>query len=364
MLKTITIQGFRGVDCLRLEDFARVNLLVGPNGGGKTTALEALCLAPRPFALDLLDRMNQWRDMPPLAPHTWHTLLTVFSQMDPHREIRLEVETSTGSASARITAMFGVAGTEVSEAAAGAGSQEPVGISTESEETIRGVSCVYRTDSGQEVQAVLELVPPGYRLTATTNAKQPPRGILPGAFFIHARRATSLAETADTLTRLYEKQAEQRFIEALRRIEPRLRRLVPGTRRGQPTVLADLGSATLVPINILGDGFCRASLIATGLASPERGRLLLVDEIDSGLHRTVMCGVWESLYLLAEQYGVQVFCTTHNEEMLREALSAFAASPDALRVFRLSRDDQGVVTSQRYDYGMLHDAQVLGMDVR
>ncbi|MCR4414299.1 MAG: ATP-binding protein [Thermoguttaceae bacterium] len=115
---------------------------------------------------------------------------------------------------------------------------------------------------------------------------------------------------------------------------------------------------------MLGDGFCRVSLIATGIVSGPKGRLLLVDEIDSGLHRNVMSGLWESLLELSHEYGIQVFCSTHNEEMLQETLPAFAEEPDALRVYRISRDRDGVASCQRYDYKMLEDAHAMGMDVR
>ena len=42
--------------------------------------------------------------------------------------------------------------------------------------------------------------------------------------------------------------------------------------------------------------------------------ILLVDEIDTGLHHTVMKDMWKFLYDAAEQYDVQVFATTHSRD--------------------------------------------------
>lgn len=38
--KNITISNFRGIDHLTMEDFARVNILVGQNNCGKSTVLD------------------------------------------------------------------------------------------------------------------------------------------------------------------------------------------------------------------------------------------------------------------------------------------------------------------------------------
>jgi hypothetical protein len=77
-----------------------------------------------------------------------------------------------------------------------------------------------------------------------------------------------------------------------------------------------------------------------------------------------MKALWESILALSHEYDFQIVCSTHNEEMLRETLPAFASEPDALRVYRISRNREGVVSQQMYDYEMLQDAVAMGMDVR
>ena len=43
-LKNIEINNFRGIDHLRIDDFSRVNVLVGQNNSGKTSVLEAIAM--------------------------------------------------------------------------------------------------------------------------------------------------------------------------------------------------------------------------------------------------------------------------------------------------------------------------------
>jgi hypothetical protein len=363
MLKKISVDGFRGIDNLALNDFQRVNVFVGSNGGGKTSVLEAIGLAAQPFALQGLDMINQWRDMPKLNSQMWHSLLTIFSEMDCHRTVSLEIETEKGKASVVISALFGAVATDDSELA-----EEPTGdlgsTSAGFEDRVRGVKGVYKPTWGDEVEAALELLATGYQQTVKTKGKGPPQAPAPGSFFVHARRATSLGDTAGALTTLYGKRAEQSFVDAVKKVDPRVRRLIPGMQGKQPTVLADIGYSTLVPISVLGDGFCRVSLIVTGIVSAKSGTLLIVDEIDSGLHHTIMQGLWESFLALSREYDFQVFCSTHNEEMLRATLNAFSSEPNALRVYRISRNKDGVVSQQKYDYKMFQDADAMGMDVR
>ena len=293
---------------------------------------------------------NTWRDMPPTSSGTWHSLSTLFSGMDPHGRMRFEYVADDETASIEVDAVFGASGTDQLESGAGAGY----------EEALRGLRMRYRPDKGEPIESVLDLVEVGFQQTVKG---KPPRRFA-GSFFIHARRATSLGETASALTTLYSNKCEGRFIDAINKVDARVQRLIPGTQGKQPTVLADLGGATLVPISALGDGFCRVALMITGMVSSDAGKLLIVDEIDSGLHRSVMRGLWTSILELSRQYDFQVFCSTHNEEMLRQTLPAFADDPEALQVYRIDRSADGKVSQQPYDYAMLHDAEAAGMDIR
>lgn len=42
------------------------------------------------------------------------------------------------------------------------------------------------------------------------------------------------------------------------------------------------------------------------------GGTLLIDEIDTGLHYTVMSKMWNLIYSAAKRFDVQVFATTHS----------------------------------------------------
>ena len=42
--KNLEIKNFRGIDHLKIDDFSRVNVLLGQNNSGKSTVLEAIAM--------------------------------------------------------------------------------------------------------------------------------------------------------------------------------------------------------------------------------------------------------------------------------------------------------------------------------
>ena len=107
---------------------------------------------------------------------------------------------------------------------------------------------------------------------------------------------------------------ENSVIEALRTIEPLLERIAPisSDRRGSidsgrgGLVVKLRGSTQRIPIGSMGDGIWRLLGIALSLVGA-RGGILLVDEIDTGLHYSVMADMWRMVRETAARLDVQVF---------------------------------------------------------
>lgn len=70
------------------------------------------------------------------------------------------------------------------------------------------------------------------------------------------------------------------------------------------------------PIGILGDGIWRILGLALSLVNA-RGGTLIVDEIDTGLHHSVMAKVWKMILETAKRLDVQVFATSHSLDCVR-----------------------------------------------
>ena len=109
----------------------------------------------------------------------------------------------------------------------------------------------------------------------------------------------------------------------------------------------------------------RLSSIALAIGSTRNG-VVLVDEIENGLHHSVMKKVWGGIAQFAREFNVQVFATTHSWECIRSAHEAF--SEDELYDFRLHRleriKDTDDVRAVTYDQETLDIALKKELEVR
>lgn len=71
------------------------------------------------------------------------------------------------------------------------------------------------------------------------------------------------------------------------------------------------GLESPIPLKSLGDGINKLFSISLALANTQNG-LLLIDEIENGIHYSVQSDVWKHLFKLAKQLNVQIFATTHS----------------------------------------------------
>src|SRR5262249_14491446 len=101
--------------------------------------------------------------------------------------------------------------------------------------------------------------------------------------FLSARAYPSITRDAHQLSSLVRTKQEQHVLEAVRIIEPRAQRIEVLSEPGGPAVHVDVGLESLIPLAVCGEGFVRLFSVAVEVTA-SRGGLLLIDEIDNGLH--------------------------------------------------------------------------------
>ncbi len=125
----------------------------------------------------------------------------------------------------------------------------------------------------------------------------------------------------------------------------------------------DIGMGRLLPLPLLGDGINRLLSLSLAIANASKG-IVLVDEIENGLHHTVMPKVWKAIGDLARYYDVQIFATTHSRECIRSAHEAFKEERQYdFRLHRLDRVD-GSIHATTYELETLEAALETGLEVR
>ena len=144
---------------------------------------------------------------------------------------------------------------------------------------------------------------------------------LPGVFL--PARSRFLGTDADRYSKLDRKGKIEPVLNALKLLEPRLERLAVLVEGGFPMINGDIGLNELIPVPMMGEGMVRLLSILLAIYDSTDG-IILIDEIENGLHHTVMSKVWKAIAKAATQSNTQIFATTHSWECVESYISALS----------------------------------------
>jgi hypothetical protein len=118
-----------------------------------------------------------------------------------------------------------------------------------------------------------------------------------------------------------------------------------------------------IPLRSLGEGTNRMFGIALALVNAKDG-LLLVDEIDSGLHYSVQPDLWRLVFQVARRLNVQVFATTHSWDCIEGFQKAASEDEKAEGVLISLREKGGDIEAVLFDERELEIATREKIEVR
>lgn len=64
---------------------------------------------------------------------------------------------------------------------------------------------------------------------------------------------------------------------------------------------------------------------------------MFIDEVDTGLHYSVMAKTWDLIITTATAYDIQVFASTHSYDCIYGLAKLFKKQPDLRDVFSIQR---------------------------
>ena len=146
--------------------------------------------------------------------------------------------------------------------------------------------------------------------------------------------------------------------------EPRLKGLTLITIKDVPVIHAYLeGMRRPIPVQLLGEGLNRMLGLALSMEQASGG-MMLIDEIENGLHYRVQGEVFCILLELAKAFDVQIFATTHSRECIVAAHQALNKEGHReFAFYRLDRRDKEI-KAVSYDVEMLDTSIEFGMGIR
>ncbi len=325
MLTKLTLHAFRGVGALTLDRFARVTLLVGNNGVGKTSVLEALYLfaetQSRGAIKEILDRRRY----------------------EGGEQNLMSTIRAMGSEDSIVISAAGEAKTWDLTITEEGGQANALSRSTLADGTVHVFARQLNLN----------------RWGSNSRPDDRPHAI----WFDFA--ATTDLMVAKRLGTLRRRNRMGDMVKSLQRVDPRVEDLSQIEEEGAPhmeTFVKLQGLGEWIRLTQAGHGLRYAAALFTELDGA-KDAIVLIDEIEVGLHHDVLDAVWKTIRAVAEANNLQIFATTHSYECIKAADAAFADAQDDLRLIRLQRV-KGTVRAIDYPPDVRHNALEDGMEVR
>jgi hypothetical protein len=328
-LKSLHLRGYRAFGDFRVSDLGRVNLIVGKNNAGKTSILEAIRLLTSggdpttlyQIAVERSDafEVGPWSRgaSPELladAKHFFHDF-----KFDATSTFSIESDDEYGSLTGEIVR---IAQLDMDERAEVLGSAPY--ISENAHRATLGLRLRLEGVESPRPDAVIGLLQDGQfvidALSINPLYAYRQRDYLHGEV-IHITPSSFSSNTLATLwSYMLVEGREADAVGALSILQSDIESvhfLPTETSPPAERVLVGLkGRKRRVPLSTMGEGMRRMLALALGLAHARDG-ILSVDDIDTGLHWSVMRDMWALVIETAERLDVQIFATTHSLDCLR-----------------------------------------------
>jgi AAA domain, putative AbiEii toxin, Type IV TA system/AAA ATPase domain len=340
-LPSLEVQRFRGFQDLRIEKLGRVNLIVGKNNIGKSSLLEAIQLyATRAIPMSL-----------------WLSVLQILegSMIGTRISRPLTIEETLFYVK---YLFFG------RKEITGPTSIIRIGPIDNPEQQLQISLDFYTYDAGRNAFEILQ--PEEY---STTENPIPRFSISLGKSFSTSysletmMRSSRLLRTdakgfniisiepdgldSQEIAQLWDRitltDHEQEVLKALRIVAPGIEAINlvnQSTRSGRAPIVKAQGIPEPLPIRTLGDGMQRMLGIALALVNAQHG-ILLIDEVENGLHYSIQQNLWTLMFEVARQLNVQIFATTHSWD----CITAFQEAAQA------EENEEGVLIRLEYKKG-------------
>jgi len=333
--KSLHICNFRAINDLKVDDFAQVNIFTGANNCGKTSILEALFLLSGMSNPQLSLLIHQWRG---LSLHTNDDFSFLFRDMDFSHEVKIE-----GLLEGQLRTLH------IKPPYIKVTANNKFVIGDKVEFTVKGTRATI-TGLGSDVENTTKAIPPNSLLFEFSENQAGPKYVssislndgsmeIPQPYKEPLRCAYNNTKIAPaslpkSLEAVFVNKDEKLITSTLRVIDERI---VPIKMGAGNMIFADIGIRKLIPINLMGEGITRVLSILADMTAVGNG-VLLVAEIENGLHHTSLKALWTAVFLSVKKHNVQIFLTTHSDECVAAMEEARqAAKFDDVMMYRISR---------------------------
>lgn len=340
----IEITNYRGFDHLMLNDLRKVNVFVGANNVGKTTILESVFMLLGMFNPLMPTKVNYWRMMVDNglneAKYLFHNMnfncCPIFSAKTPNGIRQLMITPTMKDYAGNVMSGNGMNENEISKL--------DFDFSDDYNGSYKYKSTLYMGKDGSLQNMVDEEYSEKLRCLFLSSDKNDKNAVANFAAIVRRGKKHIVSDII--------KEFDPK-IESLEALPDGIYLKLENTKE-------------LLPMTMSGDGIRRMVNLISSVAN-EDNNVVMIDEIDAGLHFSAHRLMWKSILNFVEAFDVQLFVTTHNLDCvqgLKCALDNDAKSRDDVAVYNVAYTSKDGFKSYRYSYDGLKTAVENEIEIR
>lgn len=337
MFKEISIKKYRGISSADIKDCRRINVFFGKNNCGKTSVLEAIFLLSGQSNPILPFNVNAFRGYTSLVSE--NDVRYIFYNLDTTYPI--EIASEAGGRNLKISLIKSVSKT--------IDIQTLLDTNSKANEKYFGLKLSYEGNDSSEIIIREE----NSQKAKVQISKQYKECMM--AEFLHPRMVVSEL-VANKLSKMITEKKKENILSVMRVIEPSVLDIVVANN----TIMVDVGAERLLPVNFMGDGMVKVLMNIITIYECAGG-VALIDEVDNGLHYSLMGVLWRTMIVAAIENDVQLFVTTHNIDSIKglnEILQTKEFQSDILSAYKLIKESGGknadILSALRYNESTLN----------
>ena len=345
MLKSLKIENFRCFPSFEMQQLGRLNLIVGTNNSGKTSVLEAIQLLTSQSNLEVLEILKN--------------VMTGRGEYikDENGDYELDVRHLFNDRIIHAGSKFSIGERhndleKITVSLSHIGENPQVPIKSLKDPIFAGMESHLPDSRGFElnIERINGKLPiplssnDGLPLSRIGGFRKDLRNMPKRTQFIGLASLTT-EQTIELFDEIVLTPEEDLVTESIQLLEPNVKRIAAmGSERAKQNIsrgrlIARLTNNDRIPIGSMGDGVWRMLGLALAIVNAKDG-VLLVDEIDTGLHFTAMSDMWKMLWETAKRLNVQIFATTHSNDCwtsLADIANEEHPSEDGITIHRIEK---------------------------
>lgn len=352
--RNIEIKNFRGIEHLTIDDFSRVNVFLGQNSSGKSSILECLLLIMGMSSPDLPHNLNKLRSRNNVTGvadvrYMFNNLIlsnspeiTVQLANDVQRHLKMSLSYVFDEKEQTVQQNMPM---PVSDSIALINTLEMLFDVTE-----KGMSKKYRSSLTFNQAGVI------------TNRKLA-KGYVEKEFVGVITPDLLSGNLINDLSTIFKRKQKDLLLERLAMFDKAINTI---DILKDDVYIGFEGVNEQLPLGMTGDGLRRYLNIVAASANPMTN-IILIDEIENGLHYSAYKKLWEAIFALATETNKQIFVTTHSKETLyrlNEMLEENPSYHDALRLYTIASTPTKGHQAYKYTYEGLSGAYENDVELR